>query len=306
MLWYGCKTGVAKTSHMKKNGRYYGQIHCYCNCSTRCGSNRLTPLFTTPNPGQSRTGYGPSVCSEWRGFQRCTSLIWNARLHEATTNQMFVGLLPKSLPSLKHISFTDFIDPIGGSQFPNCPVLERVEMLRHYMPSPHFWGTNFLHVTALSFGNYNFWVDFDLTTLSLFPVLRDLTLFTVHSVTGLSGADIQSPVIFENLHILRARGRIPPEVLINLVAPALEELHIKANDINLTSIDVLETSFNPPCQYIHALLPVAVCAKEPEWATKLSKFVQKCTKVKSIYISRWMQEGCKKYMGGQDVALHVQ
>ncbi len=243
---------------------------------------------------------------EWRGFQRCTSLIWNARLHEATTNQMFVGLLPKSLPSLKHISFTDFIDPIGGSQFPNCPVLERVEMLRHYMPSPHFWGTNFLHVTALSFGNYNFWVDFDLTTLSLFPVLRDLTLFTVHSVTGLSGVGPQSPVIFENLHILRARGRIPPEVLINLVAPALEELHIKANDINLTSIDVLETSFNPPCQYIHALLPVAVCAKEPEWATKLSKFVQKCTKVKSIYISRWMQEGCKKYMGGQDVALHVQ
>ncbi len=63
MLWYGRKTGVAKTSHMKKNGRYYGQIRCYCNRSTRCGSNRLTPLFTTPNPGQSRTGYGPSVCS---------------------------------------------------------------------------------------------------------------------------------------------------------------------------------------------------------------------------------------------------
>ncbi len=49
---------------MKKNSWYYGQIHCYCNGSTHCGSNWLTPLFTTPNPGQSHTGYGPSVCSE--------------------------------------------------------------------------------------------------------------------------------------------------------------------------------------------------------------------------------------------------
>src|SRR5258706_1192462 len=116
---------------------------------------------------------------EWRGFQRCTSLVWNAANHNATRIQIFVDLLSKGLPSLKHISFIHFNDPIGGSQFPNCPMLERVEMLVHLEPSPHFWGTTFLHVTALSFGNYEIWADFDMTTLSLFPMLRDLTLFTL-------------------------------------------------------------------------------------------------------------------------------
>ena len=94
---------------------------------------------------------------EWRGFQSCTSMTWNARLYKASTIQMCVDLLPESLPSLKHISFIHFDDPIGGSQFPNCPVLESVEMLFHQNPSPRFWGTSFLYVTALSFGNYNFW-----------------------------------------------------------------------------------------------------------------------------------------------------
>ena len=56
---------------------------------------------------------------------------------------MFMDLLPKVLPSLKHISFAYFNDPIGEPQFPNCPVLERAEMLYHQTPSPYFWGTNF-------------------------------------------------------------------------------------------------------------------------------------------------------------------
>ena len=38
--------------------------------------------------------------SGWRGFQRCTSLIWDARHHGMTTIQMFVDCLPKVLPSL--------------------------------------------------------------------------------------------------------------------------------------------------------------------------------------------------------------
>src|SRR5258706_11196736 len=63
-LWYECKTGVARTSHMKKNGRYYGQIRCYCNRSTRCGSNRLTPLLTASNPGLSCTGHMHAIRRE--------------------------------------------------------------------------------------------------------------------------------------------------------------------------------------------------------------------------------------------------
>jgi len=158
---------------------------------------------------------------------------------------MFMDLLPKSIPSLKHISFTDFKDPIGGSQFPNCPVLERVELSDDHTPSPRFWGINFLHVTSLSFGNYDRWAGFDLTTLSLFPVLRDLTLFTVHDMGYLSGVKPQLPVTFENLHILGAHGHIPHEVLTKLVAPALEELHLVANTDNMTSIGALHTSFIP-------------------------------------------------------------
>ncbi len=243
---------------------------------------------------------------EWRGFQRCTSLIWDARHHEATTNEMFVDLLPKSLPSLKHISFTSFKDPIHGSQFPNCPVLVRVEMLSHDAPSPHFWGANFLHVTTLSFGNDNFWAGYDLTTLSLFPVLRDLTLFTLPGAVYPYIVDSQLPVVFETLHILRAQGRIPHEFLTTILAPALDKLHLEASTDNTTPIDALQTSFTSPCRYIHALLPEAVSAEEPEWATNLSKLVHKCTRIRSLYISRWMEEECKKFLSGQDVVLHVQ
>ena len=243
---------------------------------------------------------------EWRGFQRLTSLIWNAPNCDARTNKKLVDLLPKSLPSLKHVSFTEFTDPIGGSQFPNCPVLERVEMHSHPRPSFHFWGINFLHVTALSFGNYHNWPAFDLTTLSLFPVLRDLTLFNVLGMGRSSGINPERPVVFKKLHTLRAHGRIPHGVLTMLVAPALEELHLEASASNTTSIDALQTSSHPLCRYIHALLPSAVSAEEPEWATNLSKLVQKCTRIESLYISRWMEEECKKSLSDQDVVLHIQ
>src|SRR5258706_15158421 len=120
------------------------------------------------------------------------------------------------------------------------------------------------------------------------------------------GIDSKLSVIFENIHILRAHGPIPHEVMTVLVAPALEELHLMANTHNTTPIDSLQTLFNPLCRYIHALLPEDVSATEPEWATNLSKLVQKCTRIESLYISRWMEEECKKSLSGQDVILHVQ
>ena len=205
-------------------------------------------------------------------------------------------MLPESLPSLKHISLTSFLDVTVGSQSPNCPVLKRVEMLSHRAPAPHFWGTNFLHLTTLSFGHAYYWVWYDLTTLSLFPGLHDLTLSIARGWTGMLDVGSHAPVLFEHLHILRARGCIPRDILAKLVAPALEELHLTANAHNITSIDALQTSFNPLCQYIHALLPMAVSAEEPEWATNLSKLVQKCTRIRSLRIYRWMEEEYKKFM----------
>ena len=142
--------------------------------------------------------------------------------------------------------------------------------------------------------------------LSLFPVLRDLTLFALKPVTDLLFVDAIRSINFRHLHILRAHGCIPPEVLTRLVAPALEEVRITANAHNRTSIDTLQTSFNPLCLDIHALLPRAVATEEPEWAVNLSKLVQKCTRIRSVYISRWMEEECRKFMSGQQAVLRVE
>ena len=242
----------------------------------------------------------------WRGFQRCTSFTWDAGGHGVTTIQKIVALLPKSLPSLQHICLSYFDDPSDGSQFPNCPVLERVEMAIHRQSYPPFWGTNFLNVTTLSFKNYSIWASYDMTTLSQFPALHDLALCTEHNKASPRPIGSELPINLEHLQILRARGYIPPWVLIKLVTPDLKELHLEANAYYFTSLDSLEYLLDPHCQHIHALLPEAVAA-EREWATNLSKLVQRCTRIKSLYISQWMEGECKEFMSGYDnVVLHVQ
>ena len=244
---------------------------------------------------------------EWRGFQRCTSLTWNAGGHGATTFQKIVPLLPDNLPSLKHLSLFFFADPMGGLQFPNCPVLEGVKMYSQSWCHPPFWGTNFLLVTTLSFGNHSGWENQGMTTLSQFPALHDLTLFIERDMPDLCPVIPQLPIYFKRLQILRTHGHIPSLVSLMLVTPALKELHLEANAHHFTSISSLLYLMIPLCQHIHALLPEAVSAKEPEWATNLSKLVQKCTKIKSLHISRWMKEECKKFLrGDEDIFLQVQ
>jgi len=245
---------------------------------------------------------------EWRGLQRCTSMILKNRPLTASRVAHIVALLPKSLPSLQYISLSNFSDPTDGSQFPNCPMLERVEMFDYGQPSPPFWGTNLLKVTTLSFGNITNWMAYDITdTLSQFPMLHDLTLSTESGRGYLVIDSPQLPINFNRLRILRAHGYIPPDVVAKLVAPALKDLHIKANVEHITPIDALQHLSEPHCQYIHALLPKGVSAMEPEWATNLSNLVQKCTRIKSLYISKWMEKKCKKFLRGRDdVILHVQ
>jgi len=159
---------------------------------------------------------------EWRGPQRCTSMILKNRDFSAPTLEHIVALLPKSLPSLQYISLSSLKDPIDGSRFPNCPVLERVEMFNYGRASPPFWGTNLLHVTTLSFGNSISWGGFDMTTLSQFPMLHDLTLFTERGSRSQVNYSPQSSINFNRLQILRAHGYIPTWLMANLVAPALK------------------------------------------------------------------------------------
>jgi len=216
-----------------------------------------------------------------------------------------MALLPKSLPSLRHLSLTHFMDPTDGTQFPSCPVLEKVEMWAHCKPYPSVWGKNLARVTTLSFGNYSYWAHWDTDTLSLFPALRDLTLVTTDSAQARMSYNPKPTPPFQHLQTLRVRGELPPELLTRLVAPALEALHIEADDTGQTSTAVLRDSFSCLCLHLYALLPEPVTRTEPQWATNFSSFVQKCTKIKTLFVSKWMEEECMILLDGSNVVLHV-
>jgi hypothetical protein len=242
---------------------------------------------------------------KYRAFERCSSLMCHYPVNYGRCDEI-VALLPKELPSLQHLSLFLFLNPEDVSQFPNCPVLESLEMVAHDRTYPSFWGTNFAHVTTLSFGNTNpdTWGVYDIDTLSLFPVLHDLTLTTIG--TGISRLrEPRLPIQFQYLKIFRVCGYIPSMIFINLVAPALEELHIKANTKHLTSISVMSYSFEPLCHHLYAHLPEAIPAEEPHWAATLTKLVGRCTRLETLYISKWMEEKCQKSIDRSKVVLHV-
>ena len=140
----------------------------FINCSGLTTNGFIFLLY----PLETFAGLG------WKGIQRCTSLLmWNADNYIGMLHR-FMDLLPESLPSLKYVSLSRLDDSLGGFQFPNCPVLERVEMFDNRLSTPHLLGNNFRHVTTFCFGKADSWARSDLNILSLFPVLRDLTLFT--------------------------------------------------------------------------------------------------------------------------------
>lgn len=239
------------------------------------------------------------IIPKYRAFNRCTSLIWKF------ASWSDLPILPKELPSLRNIVLSSFIDPDDGSQFPNCPLLETVEMMSHQHPYPSFWGTNFAHVTTLILGHHSVWRSDNITTLSPFPVLQDLTLLTKGRPIWVTDRGSILPVQINSLRILRVHGYIHSVFLTKLVAPALEELHLKAGSQYWTSISGLESSLNPFCLHLFAFLPKAVAAQEPAWAMNLSKLVQKCTRLETLSISKWMEKECKEFMGGSDVVLCV-
>ena len=247
---------------------------------------------------------------KYKGSERCTSFTWynNGRDYngwDRATNQKVIALLPKELPSLRHLSLTHFTHITEGTQIPNCPVLEEVELLGYYEPNPSCWGTNFAHVTTLSFGEYGVWASFNTGTLSLFPALRYLTLFTVRSSQhGMLGDPKHAPP-FQHLQTLRVRGDLPPGLLTWFVAPALETLHIEANDFDRTPIANLCYSFSTSCLHLYVLLPEPIARTEPHWATDLSEFVLKCTRIQTLFVSKWMEEKCKTFLGHSNVILHV-
>jgi hypothetical protein len=58
---------------------------------------------------------------EWRGVQRCTSMVWVNSGSLQTINPKIVALLPKSLPSLQYISLSRLGDPKDGVPISKLP-----------------------------------------------------------------------------------------------------------------------------------------------------------------------------------------
>jgi len=202
------------------------------------------------------------------------------------------------------ISLSDLKDPTDGTEFPNCPVLEKVEMLG-FESYPPLWGTNLAHVTTLSLGERYEWLSHDVYTLSLFPALRDLTLFTTYMDQPRSYLHTEPAPPFQHLQTLRVRGSLPSKLFTRLVTPALEALHIEANYFGRTAINTLHDSFSPLCLHLYAVLPQIICHQEPQWATYLSKYVLTCTRIEKLFVSEWMEKKCIRLLGPSNVILHV-
>ena len=234
---------------------------------------------------------------KYKGLERCFSLIWSCP-REVNINNRSANLLPEEFPSLQFMSVSGWNEKLNGSRFPNCPMLVQVEMLDHI---GRFAGTIFAHVTTLSFGNSytHLWGQYDREIFSQFPVLYDLTLFTAVK-KGKSVPPSAQPIQVQTLKILRAHGNIPSGVFTSIVAPALQELHIKGDAENFTSIGALSRASGLSFSHLYALLPEAVSMREPKWAIRLSQLVQGCTKLETLHISKWMEAKCKKSINIKD------
>ena len=239
----------------------------------------------------------------WKGFERCISLVWGNNWRSFGP-QTLIPLLPKELPSLQRMSLSRFGCQDHGYQLPDCPVLKNVTIYSLQTSQRSFWGTTFEHVTSLTFGAHTDWIGHDVTMLSLFPALCQLTLFTrVRAHT--QGVDPVPATQFQHLRTLTTQGDIPSVVFTKLNLPALEELHIESNIYGNTSIVPLLDSSTPLCLHLYALLPKAVSFKEQQWATNLLKLVQRCTRLENLYVSRWMEGKCRKVMRGSGITLCV-
>jgi hypothetical protein len=305
-LWTTISFDACFASHFHSQPKH-GNIFVE-HCLLRSRSLSLCLDIDYYDPGQNDPGFFLGALETFgkpalRGFERCTSLVWRHAWRESTLVPRIVALLPTELPSLKRISLSSLAGPQDGSQFPNCPVLERVEIFSHASLRLSCWGT-IVHVTTLSFGNYLRWSSDDIATLSVFPELHYLTLFSESRFPPLVH-DSQQPIQFQHLKALRIHGRTPSDVLTRFVAPALEELYINADSVGRTSIAALQSSLEPLCLHLDVLLPTYVSVKEPDWAANLSKLVQRCTWLQTLSISKWMEEEFKNYMDRSNVVLHV-
>jgi hypothetical protein len=231
---------------------------------------------------------------EFSAFERCASLVWCHSFGQSLTDAV-LELLPERLPSLKYLHLSRFDTPSSREQFPECPILTVAHLSANYLVPPHFWGTNFSRVTSLTFAEDSLWVWYDIVTLSLFPTIQHLAICSFKdSGTPRYSGRFDSVVHFLHLRTLKVTGTVPMEVLAQLKAPVLEELHIEADHRGNTSILMLHDYFlGPHCSVLYALLPPMIATADPRWSSRLEALANKCSRLEVVYVSGWMEPECK-------------
>ena len=127
----------------------------FATCSL-CRKGSTMPQSTTLFCGQlyrlilySSTTFGDDQSSKPTiSPSSVSSLVWTNLSSVVVHN--IVTLLPAELPSLQHISLHGFHYHMDESKFPNCPLLESVELFDCSLHAPTPWVETFAHVTTLS------------------------------------------------------------------------------------------------------------------------------------------------------------
>jgi hypothetical protein len=235
---------------------------------------------------------------EFSAFERCASLVWCHSFSQLLVDDV-LELLPERLPSLQYLHLSRFDTPSRREQFPECPMLSVAHLSANYHVPPHFWGTNFTRVTSLTFAEDGLWVWYDIVTLSLFPTIQHLTICSfkdagTRQYSGHSRMQATDVVHLLHLRTLKLTGTVPKEVLAQLEAPVLEELHIEADHRGNTSILTLhDYSLSSHCSILYASLPPMIATVDPRWSSRLEALTNKCSRLEVVYISGWMEPECK-------------
>jgi len=242
--------------------------------------------------------------SDGEHIKRCESLIWRCEF-EYDLETHVLDIFPPQLPLLRSLSVSKFEFEFD-SDFPHCPSLVEVELSDHHEKHCFFSNQDFARVKSLSFNNNGLWMGYDILCIARFTSLEVLVLS--NGVGGdpeynQTSFHADEPLQIPLLHTLTVRGAIPKDILLQLVAPSLLELHIEDDKKGRASIADLHTLVPPSCHQIYARLSPMVEGGNSEWYWDLGTLLKKFPQVKFLYISKWMQEEIEEVFRNSIVEL---
>ena len=245
-----------------------------------------------------------------RHIKRCESFIWRCEFESESPHSLedhLLSIFPPQLPLLRFLSVSKF-EYDFYSNFSHCPSLIEVELSDHHEKSPFFLNQDFARVQILSFNNNGWWMGYDILCIARFISLEVLVLSNgIDGELGYSHttSHADEPLQLPHLRIFTVRGTIPNEILVQLVAPSLQELLIEDDSKGRTSILDLHTLISPSCHQIHACLSPIVEHKNPLGCWELASLLRKAPQVNVLCVSTWMQKEMEELVHDLDVELCV-